>query len=150
MKPHARIRKTVKWGGAAVCVLLIAAWAASCWWYVWGIGNGWAVFIGAGRVSLGDIRSEPAVKTGWSLAPMPGFAMKWGFGWPARGSGSLSFIAVPMWVFAGPILVATAAAWRRDAMVRARQRANQCVKCGYAKTGLAPGVVCPECGASAG
>ena len=31
MKPHPRIRKTVKWGGAAVTVLLGVVWIASLW-----------------------------------------------------------------------------------------------------------------------
>ena len=29
MKPHARIRKTVKWGGAAMTVLLVVVWIGS-------------------------------------------------------------------------------------------------------------------------
>jgi hypothetical protein len=32
MKPHPRIRKTIKWGGAAVTVLLVVLWIAGGWW----------------------------------------------------------------------------------------------------------------------
>ena len=31
MKPHPRIRKTIKWGGAAVTVLLVVVWIGSGW-----------------------------------------------------------------------------------------------------------------------
>lgn len=34
MKPHPRIRKAVKWGGAAVTVLLVVVWIGSGWWEV--------------------------------------------------------------------------------------------------------------------
>jgi hypothetical protein len=34
MRPHPRIRKTIKWGGAAVTVLLVVVWIGSGWWYV--------------------------------------------------------------------------------------------------------------------
>ena len=33
MKPHPRIRKTIKWGGAVVTVLLVVVWIASGWWF---------------------------------------------------------------------------------------------------------------------
>src|SRR4051812_37657088 len=32
MKPHPRIRKTIKWGGAVLTVLLVALWIGSGWW----------------------------------------------------------------------------------------------------------------------
>ena len=31
MKPHPRIRKTIKWGGAAATVLLVVVWIGSGW-----------------------------------------------------------------------------------------------------------------------
>src|SRR5581483_8527771 len=31
MKPRPRIRKTIKWGGAAVTVLLVVVWIGSAW-----------------------------------------------------------------------------------------------------------------------
>ncbi len=34
MKPHPRIRKTIKWGGAVVTVLLVVVWGGSGWWDV--------------------------------------------------------------------------------------------------------------------
>jgi len=46
MKPHPRVRRTIKWGGAVITALLIALWIASRWCGVmcgtrtndWGIG----------------------------------------------------------------------------------------------------------------
>ena len=32
MKPHPKIRKTIKWGGAVVTVLLVVVWIGSGWW----------------------------------------------------------------------------------------------------------------------
>ncbi len=32
MKPHPKIRKTVKWAGAVVSALLVVVWAGSAWW----------------------------------------------------------------------------------------------------------------------
>jgi hypothetical protein len=34
VKPHPRIRKTIKWGGAAVTVLLAVVWIGSALWRV--------------------------------------------------------------------------------------------------------------------
>ena len=34
VKPHPRIRKMVKWGGAVASVLLMGAWVGSVWWKV--------------------------------------------------------------------------------------------------------------------
>jgi hypothetical protein len=32
MRPHPRIRKTIKWGGATVTLLLVVLWIGSNWW----------------------------------------------------------------------------------------------------------------------
>jgi hypothetical protein len=40
VKPHPRIRKTVKWGGAVASVLLVAVWIGSGWWRVGYAGTG--------------------------------------------------------------------------------------------------------------
>jgi hypothetical protein len=42
MRPHPRVRKTIKWSGAAVTLLLAVAWIGSAWAYLnWGGRSGY-------------------------------------------------------------------------------------------------------------
>ena len=55
MKPHPRIRKTVKWGGAAVSVVLMVAWVGSKWYeagYMTSGGNSVLLAAGPGTVAV--------------------------------------------------------------------------------------------------
>ena len=54
MKPHPRIRKTIKWGGAVVTVLLVVAWIGSGWGEIeWESNSGQWIGLGAGRLLIG-------------------------------------------------------------------------------------------------
>lgn len=76
--------------------------------------------------------------TGWNARPLkvPDYALPWKIIW----SGLLIDLALFCAVIFG-----TALAWR-TVRARRRRRAGRCVRCGYDVRGLAPGVVCPECG----
>lgn len=145
MKPHPRLRKSIKWCGLAASVLLLAAWIGSVWYYAWWIGRwGVAVNLMGGRISLVDIRTAPGIRTGWTLEPIPQPGM---FLWfDSTSPGSLPFVTAPLWALAAPTLLATAAAWRRDTVARRRDRIGCCANCAYDRRGLAPDAVCPECG----
>ena len=50
MKPHPRIRKTIKWGGMAVIVLLMVATIVTGWTgFYWIHASGYGVQVSAGR-----------------------------------------------------------------------------------------------------
>jgi hypothetical protein len=143
MKPHPRIRKTIKWGGAAVTVLLLVVW----------IGSGWFYSIRAARIAIGcahgslvvapngDGRSMPTWWWGWHFYRIPAgfdlwFSYKGEYDW-----------SVPLWVLIAPLGASTALAWRADARAHnARARLNLCPKCNYDRAGIAADANCPECG----
>ena len=146
MKPHPRIRKTIKWGVAVVTVLLVVVWAASfIWFFGWSnVGNGSAYF-GGGGLQVTHFNGA-------------GFT-----GAPSYGRGDYSIVEVcviprvydlkgawalvlPLWLPIGVASAGTAAAWRLDTLARHRAKLNLCPKCHYDRTGLAAGAVCPECG----
>jgi hypothetical protein len=150
VKPHPRIRKTVKWGGAVVSVLFLTIWISSRWWHLGykSRGGTWAVGVDAGTVVIGYAR--PGV---WSnphgfllrfLDPPLHFA--WWFN--SESQPLATWWSVPLWVPTVPLLLATCAAWRLDAIARRRGRPGHCAACGYDLTGNTSGV-CPECGAAA-
>src|SRR6185295_4090222 len=81
--PYPRIRKTVKWGGAIVTVLLVALWLGSGWWTVqWSGGSGYTAFTYSGRFHVNHLRPGPkfAEHAGWFVAREP-FSMRWPFVW---------------------------------------------------------------------
>ena len=149
MQPHPRIRRTIKWGGAAATFFLLIVWLVSGWCYA-------SITTSAGRsVSLGSgcvwLSGGPHA---WGMPRKPG----WDAGtqrWrvystvQANSAGMTWFVGVPLWMFAAPALLASAIAWGLDARSRRRVRAHTCIRCGYDRVGLAPSAVCPECGAAA-
>jgi len=173
MKPHPRppiIRKTIKWGGAVVTVLLVVVW----------IGSGVGV-LDLGREKCRLARSPRAQAHG--LQP-DGVLFKDGYGsfktfawgmnphrvsdeWLAHwwiGNGlARRFPAVgvpweatvPLWIPAaasGFVTLTTLGLWRlMDTFHRRRAlRLDLCPKCGYDRAGIAGDAKCPECGAGRG
>ena len=149
MKPHPRIRKTIKWGGAVVCAMILALWVVSgWWWFMVRTGNGWASGFDNGRIAL--LRSPLPVtwRTGVFFEGMrnpPHFLWWFDFG----SHGWDWSIIIPLWAIAAPLAGITAIAWRFDTLARRRARVGLCPKCRYDRAGLAPGAVCPECGSAA-
>ncbi|HVU63641.1 MAG TPA: hypothetical protein VHC70_06680 [Phycisphaerales bacterium] len=148
MKPHPRIRKAIKWGGAAVTVFYVVVWIGSAWMETGRVRNKDMSVVGvrAGQFFWGKkawLETMPS-PGGWMFGRAP-FRLAWWIGDPGgppfRGSSS------PLWLPAGATLLFTLAAWRSDSMAR-RAHLNLCAKCGYDRTGLATSAVCPECGAS--
>jgi hypothetical protein len=148
MKPHPRIRKTIKCGGAVVTVLLVVVWTVSGW-----VSIRWVPRIGLEfnvRAALVGCLYEPAPKNYWP----PGWYVDesytpWEW-WPYRRwtwKDSSFELGVNLWV---PVLVAgstCALAWRLDTLARRRARLNLCTKCSHDRAGIAGDAKCPECGA---
>jgi len=147
MRPHPRIRKTIKWGGAAVTVLLVVVWIGSAWrelgWYTARATN---VHIAGGQMGFlyfsgkGSSSAQPGLH--WEPVNWP---FKWWFFWVHNAY--YTSLMIPCWLPLACVLPPTVVAWRRDTLARCRAKLNLCPKCGYDRTGLAAGAKCPECGA---
>jgi hypothetical protein len=154
MRPHPRIRKTVKWGGAVVTVLLVVVWIGSGW-----ISRTWCFRSGRTLVvEAGELWCIYPLKSSFQLTPEEIEMLEGNNGWhsfrffwsPQWDRNKVTTrVNCPLWI---PILITilpTAIAWRLDALARRRERAarlNLCPKCNYDRAGLAKGAVCPECG----
>lgn len=149
MTPHPRIRKTIKWGGAVVSAVLFVAWIGSGWRQVgWVTTLGNWVILHRGRVFLAwqDMVMPSHFPHGAVWRPEWG-PFTWTFSFEIGNPGS--FLYVPLWAPLAVALAFTAAAWRYDSRARRREFPHLCTKCTYDRAGLAPGTVCPECGAAA-
>jgi hypothetical protein len=158
MKPHPRIRKAIKWGSAAVTVLLIAAFiprgcaesvtTPETWPEPFA---GWRLDIRARRACLmwhcrgAILRSQvPAVYTN------PPSLCEWPLGFESSFSSPCYCVVTPLWLPIMCIGAVTGLVWRRDVVIRRRQSAiahNLCPKCNYDLAGIAADAKCPECGA---
>ncbi len=150
VKPHSKIRKTVKWGGAAVTVLLVLVWVGSGWAdFGWiSAGSSMCYNLGSGGVSVCHdtrIYSPRLCTTGWHFKPKVFWFDLWFRNLPSPFGGW--YLRAPLWPVALIALFGTAGAWRLDRLAR-RARLNMCPKCNYDRAGLVAGVVCPECGAA--
>ncbi len=165
MKPHPRIRKTIKWGGAVVTVLLVVVWVGSGWGYAaWRGASGFGASIYAGRVTLtrqNDMKSGVIIGEGllgrgtsynpwviptgiWIAAKEPG-RMDGKTYFRLRSFGDTSWSA-PLWPLMSALILVAVCLWIFGARGTRHIAANLCPKCNYDRTGLAAGAVCPECG----
>ena len=153
MKPHPKLRKTIKWGGAAVMVLLVAAWVVSLWWTVScsarsGLYSG-SLYAGALVVTCSQVNEPTPPSSVWLVEPReePG-PLVWWFGRAHGGANGewYEIIFVPLWVLIACVLLPTAFAWRFDFLARRRARLNLCPRCNYDRAGIAKNAKCPECG----
>ena len=146
VRPYPSIRKTVKWGGVVVCVLLALVWVGSGWWCLeLESPAGGGLFVQGGRFAVLTPLFATGAKGEWVcwFEPLP-VPFHW---WFSVGTWNLGWdVAVPLWVPVAAVLVATVIAWRLDGTGRRRARMGACLKCGYGRAGLASGAVCPECG----
>jgi hypothetical protein len=141
MKPHLRIRKTIKWGGAAVTLLLVVVWIGSGWvWFQSSLGR-WSFNVGRGFFSIAYFADFP-----------PQYRCSAGandhaeFIW--KPSHCETAAILPLWMAVVPALLVTLAAGRLDTLARRRARPNLCPKCNYDRAGIAKDAVCPECGSA--
>src|ERR1043166_849379 len=100
MKPHPHIRKTIKWSGAAVTVLLMVLWVGSGeWWFVWSRPGGTGFTVTYGKVftwPLSSSLSGPA-QPGASFGPVGEASGMLDWSWfKIEPSG----IVVPLWALA--------------------------------------------------
>ena len=176
VRPHPRIRKTVKWGGSAVTLLLVVVWIGSGWWSWYSQrSQGQWIQIYRGQLSVGESINlvpmsaprhaprpgekvdlmrwvaadrQPTVRIDVSaiVGPLPLRGLVQGFSWTSGTTGWS--IRVPLWAPAAMVLLVTGFAWRLDMLARRRARLNLCANCNYDRTGLTPGAVCPECGSA--
>jgi hypothetical protein len=156
MKPQPRIRKTIKWGGAAVTVLLVVGWVSSSRWTVTYSGG----HIGRAQWGVGLVCGTLMVQAAWVRNPTPSAEpwrcspneerLAWWFGRWHDGTGGEWFeiLFVPFWVLLACSGPTTVAAWRLDTLARRRAKLKLCASCGYERTGLRGGIgaKCPECG----
>jgi hypothetical protein len=163
MKPHPRIRKMIKWGGAAVTVLLVVVWIGSAWVGLTLLFGATAVRVESCRLETGhvggpDLADSSGVHLQWR---MMGYAtgirwlkdhetVDWAFRWDDFGppGQELRALYIPLWALVALALFATVLAWRLDTLARRRARLNLCPKCNYDRAGIAVGARCPECGAA--
>ncbi len=142
------IRKSVKWGGAALAVVLAVVWIGSGWWGL-SLPN-----FGPHHFSVFKCAAV------WMTDPMgisrnvesfSFYSIQGGCFWWVRyyTIASTSTLYIPLWIPTLLTLIVTGFAWRPELIARRRAMFGKCVKCGYARNGLAPGAVCPECGAAA-
>jgi hypothetical protein len=115
MKPHPRIRKTIKWGGAAVTLLLVVVWIGSG-----GIAASWKcgpeheVGIGGGVVgasyanySVYDNAAPP--EPPWTR--IGSFELVWWFELDSHSPFYWQF-GIPMWPMAAFSALIAVSAWR--------------------------------------
>lgn len=146
MKPHPRIRKTIKWSGAAASLLLLVAWIGSGFRYLGYVtSNGYGVEVSAGWMWLSRDKALPPKRVG-PLSVHPARFHLFGWWFERYDTSAECGVAVPVWLMGACALVPTIVAWRSDARANRRERAGKCPKCRYDRAGLATHAVCPECG----
>jgi hypothetical protein len=156
MKPHPRIRKTMKWGGAAATLIMLTVWVGSRWFSLGFAlrGSNWIVADGGVLVcDRGPFASNPrAPQWRWGRSRDP---MTWGWSWwyeviiPPATPGSPSIVRLPMWPVVAAALMIPVAVWVSHVRRRRTNPLGLCPNCRYDRTGLAAGALCPECGAAA-
>ncbi|HEX2838324.1 MAG TPA: hypothetical protein VHN77_09385 [Phycisphaerales bacterium] len=156
MRPHPRIRKTIKWGGlffALAMVLFVAlntqrtvnwGWERKAATTYLHLSQGVLIF---GNMPLPSDQWDFGLIPGWAFYPVNSAAIRW---WPSSSSNPYgSIIAVPLWIPALASSMLSALAWRLDTLATRRAKLGACPTCSYPRTGLAPSAPCPECGAAA-
>jgi hypothetical protein len=148
MRPHPRIRKTIKWVGAAVTVLLVVVWIES-WWLTYPLGS-WGprnhLAIELGIVEMERWSSTRYLEQDFIAILSPSFRSK-DFGCVLLREGAA--VRFPLWFPALCIAIVTVAAWCLDELARRRAPLNLCPNCHYDRAGIAAGAKCPECGSAA-
>jgi hypothetical protein len=144
MKPHPRIRKTIKWGGAVVTVLLLVAWVGSGWWVCARSGSHSILAVAAGDFEVHAWAGAPAPATERWIFGELGSRPRWsgGFTWVKNGIEA----HLPLWIPLIACGATTVVAFRFDALARHRARQNLCPNCNYDRAGIAGDAKCPECG----
>lgn len=159
----------LRWGAAGIALLMLTGWASTYWVYAQVskpkhgeviLAGGAVMFRNAHYwdnvpgIDLSDVLFVPP--PAWSLHT---FALQqsvaewsrslvWLPAWERartwKGNTSM-LVCMPLWIPFAMSAAASAWAWRRHWK---RNRHGFCAECGYDRTGLPEGAVCPECGAT--
>jgi hypothetical protein len=144
-------RKTIKWGGAAVTLLLVVVWIGSGWYWIEWLSRSWfAVYLARGQVHISH-NMPTAAPIPWGFrADRTDFDLRWLPRWFHSTELEAWMLGLPLWV---PVIVTaaiTTVAWRREIVASRVARLNLCPKCNYDRAGIAKDAVCPECGCAGG
>ena len=136
-----RVRRVLKWTGAGLSLLILAAWVVSAFKAFGHVADGRAYVVGGGCVlcfSGGRIYASEAP----DLFQMMDTQLRGSIGmsWPSVILGSV--IIIPLWLPFVVSAIPTAWLWHRD---RRRIPRAHCQRCGYDLTGNTSGA-CSECG----
>jgi hypothetical protein len=131
-----------------VSVILLVAWLGSGWLHIgWGDRSGIGVALHRGALGLSSQSRWSPDAEGLGLAVYRiDRPLVWRPDWNQLPTGW--YCVCPLWPAVGLSILVTALAWRLDTLSRRRARVGFCLKCHYSRVGLAPGAVCPECGAA--
>ena len=150
MRSYPKLRKTIKWGGAAITLLLVVIWAASLRWQLgWASGGNPIVITGLLSVIFAYNRIDMPpeanlqIQPGWSFVRIAG-PPQWRVEHersPRLTSLSIVILLPAAFTFAASLVVC-----RLDVIARRRAQPNLCHKCGYNLSGLPSVAACPECG----
>jgi len=153
-KPHRwrPSRRTLKWPGLILSLFLAAIWVRSRWWtsslYLIGPHLYWVLRADTGALQWTIMRQQPGAAFEIKLFPHIE-QHQWPIWDLIKGSADASLVAgvarirLPLWSLFTPLAAATTWLFWID---RTRGRKGDCPTCGYSRLGLAPNVVCPECG----
>lgn len=155
MQRGGRWRWGVKWGLLLGALFFGTLFLASWLWTLEGEKSGGAVrahlMLSNGAVWLesvvlrfaeyvvDDVRTTWRLTQTWNERPFEWLPCFW------RG-GPRRLVVIPLWIpfllTLGPYVLLA----RADRLAAKRAKAHACPSCGYSRAGLAPAVVCPECG----
>ncbi|MEK6701663.1 MAG: hypothetical protein AABZ53_05330 [Planctomycetota bacterium] len=152
MANTSRLVGALKWTATALAVLAAAAWVTSASFDVsWKWGRARAGLL-PGSVQIQTYPKGIGPDYPWNIEVRPALDFiptQWSFFWER---GAPTVISIPFWM---PLLgfgLLSGGLWIRQIRAARRKSASSqiiCAICGYDCAGIAPGAVCPECGASA-
>lgn len=146
--------RAARWGLTTLTAAVIAAWVLSLQWDFGlnlprercvAVDNGALWLQAQGTDDSTPDRGQPVF---WrrQVDARSLKEMRWMFA--HSKSDSVELFAVPLWWIALLLSAAALLAWRLPVHAALRLRRGACLKCGYARAGLAADALCPECGAT--
>ena len=147
MRSRSRLRTAVKWGGAALCAVLLVVWIGSPMYCVRAEGSRLLSRIQNGHADIAIGRSMVGGEHGVSIESVPDEYRTFPIGFYAGRNNRFWWVQIPLWAPLLAVLVPTVVAWRRDSTARRRPTAAS-PRCGYDRAGIAPDGPCPECGSA--
>ena len=145
-----RFRRVAKWVGLGACLVILAAWIASVFWYaeIGGLPRWWVmlesgllmIYWGPSEATFDSYSCGIYTSIELDLDYPPQVLL--GLQPPYVRFEADGAVLVPLWLVFIVAAIPTVILWRRDR----RPRKGHCPHCGYNLTG-AEHEKCPECGA---